>query len=219
MVNQTKWKPLGYWVLFIFVLSLIPLYVYFDKLGSWHLSENLHDWADFGVYVGGVLGPWLAFANIIVLLRLTYIVAKLDENNSRSSLESQKMLSLNQLRQTAYKQIADRLYSLHALVLDWTNIGRQLMLLQMDLVSFNNTMRHLFEGLSDAAKREPIEKSLYQVIIKLNGLREAAPEARDASIDAIEAAYSDFVTTRDLYLQMLQDHMLETPTDRGGYGN
>lgn len=87
--------------------------------------------------------------NILLLIKLTYEVANYNENNMR-----------NDMRQRAYTEISKSLFSLTSILKSSENKQRDLILLRNDIISFSNTMKHLFNFANFETMTDELDDSL-----------------------------------------------------------
>ena len=59
--------PIQSMAIFALVALIVVIAIYFIRFSGNSLSENSNDWADFGAYVGGILGPLIAMAALYYL--------------------------------------------------------------------------------------------------------------------------------------------------------
>jgi hypothetical protein len=71
----------------------------------WHFhgafSCQAKDWSDFGTYINGLMMPFLAIINTVILVELTIAISRINENRSKAEVKAQKDLLLIQLRRQA----------------------------------------------------------------------------------------------------------------------
>ena len=84
----------------IFLMAVILIFV-FNFYGT-GLSSDISHWGATGDYIGGLINPFVAFLNLLVLGFLTYVVSK------QSSEESKNIFMLQQ-KIEAYRVIGDHL--------------------------------------------------------------------------------------------------------------
>jgi hypothetical protein len=63
---------------------------------------------EFGDFVGGLLNPLFALFSTVSIIFLTYIVAKGDDNKADKAIETQKRITLNQMRQSAFESLVQK---------------------------------------------------------------------------------------------------------------
>lgn len=57
-------------------ILVVPVLLFFKTFHSPNFSENISDWANFGDFIGGTLGPLISYFSLILLGFLTYLVSK-----------------------------------------------------------------------------------------------------------------------------------------------
>jgi hypothetical protein len=71
-------------LLAVIIISIIPIHYYCSNVGS-DFSQDNSDWGDFGDYYNGIVSPFLALINILVLIKLTIAASRFN----KKSLEKQ----------------------------------------------------------------------------------------------------------------------------------
>ena len=87
------------------LIYLIPVGIYFNSFHQNGLSSNIDDWVSFSNFIGGILSPFLALINILVLISLSFLVYRWDTERNEKAIETQKIISKNQIRYDALKDI------------------------------------------------------------------------------------------------------------------
>ena len=96
-------------ILIILLCSIILILIYLGILLSFHHYTELTKDNEFGDYVGGVLNPLFTLLSTFSIIFLTYIIAKNDNNKAEKGIETQKRITLNQMRQESLKNLTDKL--------------------------------------------------------------------------------------------------------------
>jgi len=63
---------------------------------------------EFGEFFGGVLNPLFTLISTISVIYLTYIISKSEDKKADIAIETQKRLTLNQMRQTALENLIQK---------------------------------------------------------------------------------------------------------------
>lgn len=89
----------------IIVCLILVMFLY---LGHFHngLSNQMHDWSDFGNYFTGLLSPLLTIINIVVLVELTIAVSDADKSRTSAEIKAQKNLLLLQMRRQSIESFS-----------------------------------------------------------------------------------------------------------------
>ena len=107
-MNTKKKKSLKSVLLFLLILiGLIGVYIII--LFLFQNSSRIVKCNEFGDYVGGVLNPLFALLSTAAIIFLTYILGKNEDRKAEKSIETQKRITLNQMRQEALNRLAERL--------------------------------------------------------------------------------------------------------------
>jgi uncharacterized membrane protein len=142
-------KALRIWILASVVILTLPVVLFALKFSSLPFSDKPDDWTNFSVYFSSIINPLLMCINILLLIKLTYEVANYNEKNMR-----------NDMRQRAYTEISKSLFSLTSILKNSGNKQRDLILLRNDIISFSNTMKHLFSFANFETITDELDDSL-----------------------------------------------------------
>lgn len=98
-----KMKKYVYGTIIVCLILVVFLY-----LGHFHngLSNQMHDWSDFGNYFTGLLSPLLTIINIVVLVELTIAVSDADKSRTSAGIKAQKDLLLLQMRRQSIESFS-----------------------------------------------------------------------------------------------------------------
>lgn len=92
-------------VIFLYWLMTSILKSYFisniEKGGTFKNNE-------FGDFLGGLINPLFTLLSTVAIIFLTYIIAKNEDIKSDKEIETQKRLTLNQMRQTAFENLVQK---------------------------------------------------------------------------------------------------------------
>lgn len=147
-MTNTK-RVLRIWIFVSIIILTIPILFFTFKFSSLSFSSKPEDWTNFSVYYSSIISPLLMCINILLLIKLTYEVANYNEKNMR-----------NDMRQRAYTEISKSLFSLTSILKNSENKQRDLILLRNDIISFSNTMKHLFNFVNFEVMTDEIDDSL-----------------------------------------------------------
>ena len=106
MINMTK-KTKNVLIILFIAIILVGIYILilmFFQCSSENLKCN-----EFGDYVGGVLNPLFTLLSTAAIIYLTYILAINEDKKAEKSIETQKRITLNQMRQNALSTLAEKL--------------------------------------------------------------------------------------------------------------
>jgi len=90
--------------------AILIVFLIFKVFSLYHyrfsdrFSNDPSIWGQYGDYIGGLLNPLFSLINIVVLIYLTFIVSKNDDNRSK-----------NELRYRALKEFTDKFFNLDVL--------------------------------------------------------------------------------------------------------
>lgn len=63
---------------------------------------------EFGDFIGGLVNPLFTLLSTVSIIYLTYIIAKKEDVKSEKAIETQKRLTLNQMRQNALENLIQK---------------------------------------------------------------------------------------------------------------
>jgi hypothetical protein len=63
---------------------------------------------EFGDFIGGLINPLFTLLSTVSIIYLTYIIARKEEDKSEKAIETQKRLTLNQMRQNALENLIQK---------------------------------------------------------------------------------------------------------------
>lgn len=63
---------------------------------------------EFGDYIGGLINPLFTLLSTVAIIFLTYIIAKNEDIKADKAIETQKRLTLNQMRQSAFENLVQK---------------------------------------------------------------------------------------------------------------
>ena len=188
---------------------LVTLLLYILNFSGHVLSTDPSDWGVFGDYFGGILNPITAILNIAVVIYLTYIISKTDDNNHLRNLEHQKNLTLSELKQSAYNELANKLDSLYTSLLGNTdNLKYEPVLLLTYVNSFFQNMTHLFPSLNDKENTKHILLCLTEISETIDLIDKDKENTNQHTVQLIELIKkyykAKFALMRKLQVEMLK---------------
>lgn len=63
---------------------------------------------EFGDYLGGLINPLFTLLSTVAIIFLTYVIAKNEDIKAEKAIETQKRLTLNQMRQTVFENLVQK---------------------------------------------------------------------------------------------------------------
>mgnify|MGYP001196900651 FL=1 len=139
--------------IFIIVLILIILIgVYSILMILLYNSTEIVKSNEFGDYIGGVLNPLFTLLSTVSIIYLTYIISQNEDRKAEKSIETQKRITLNQMRQDSLNRLSDKL-NMFAYELDKLNIASS---------NYNNLTKAV---IANTIKKENKEKSFVWIVI------------------------------------------------------
>ncbi|MGF7230590.1 hypothetical protein [Arachidicoccus sp.] len=87
MTNKTKWF-LSLSVFLTIVVICTPIFFYVKDFHELQRSDNPSDWAAFGDYFGGILGPIISLLTLIVTIIIAVNLSKIERRNHEEAVNS-----------------------------------------------------------------------------------------------------------------------------------
>ncbi|MCC5936188.1 MAG: hypothetical protein JJU34_02795 [Lunatimonas sp.] len=99
-------------IIAILVLVIFSYWLMISILKS-HFISNIEKGGtfknnEFGDYLGGLINPLFTLLSTVAIIFLTYIIAKNEDVKSDKAIETQKRITLNQMRQTAFENLVQK---------------------------------------------------------------------------------------------------------------
>ena len=92
-------------VTFLYLLMIFLLKDYFISNIEQDISFKNNEFGDF---IGGLINPLFTLLSTVAIIFLTYIIAKSEREKAEKAIETQKRLTLNQMRQTAFENLVQK---------------------------------------------------------------------------------------------------------------
>ncbi|MDQ6482331.1 hypothetical protein [Dyadobacter sp. LHD-138] len=141
-------KDLAMWTIYVsFIIIFLVASAYLWKFADGTFSDSKAEWGAFGDYIGGILNPLAAIANLIFLAYVSYQLSELDKSRGKAEQATQKKIALYSLKNDAYKELANMLSKVQGLVLPVNNDSADsAILLRQEFIDYFIIQRHLFDG-------------------------------------------------------------------------
>lgn len=209
-----KMKKYIYGTIIVCLILVVFLY-----LGHFHngLSNQMHDWSDFGNYFTGLLSPLLTIINIVVLVELTIAVSDADKSRTSAEIKAQKDLLLLQMRRQSiesFSQIMNHYFNNKYLEEDTKRVVAHV---SEYLQTFIKTDLQYFDF---GEKTNIVKHKIDSLKLNIDIVHDGIVNKRELDQDR----YLKIFELRDEILQVLQLNALElvntdTKNDKDGYFN
>src|SRR6056297_2010816 len=103
-------------IIILLIGAYLALIIFLNK------STEIEKSNEFGGYIGGILNPLFTLLSTAAIIYLTYIIAKNEDRKAEKSIETQKRITLNQMRQESLSRLSDKL-NMFVYELDKLNIA------------------------------------------------------------------------------------------------
>jgi len=158
-------KDLATWTIYISLLIiLLVASAYLWNFADGTFSESKAEWRAFGDYIGGILNPLAAIANLIFLAYVSHQLSELDKSRGMVEQATQKKIALYSLKNDAYKELANMLGKVQGLVLPvMKDSADNALLLWQEFIDYFIIQRHLFDNF-EGFDGETLLESWTQII-------------------------------------------------------
>lgn len=97
-------------VILLVVVGIYFIVAYFLKQYYVINITNCKDFKnnEFGDFIGGILNPLFTLLSTVSIIYLTYLIAKGEDQKADNAIETQKRITLNQMRQTALENLIQK---------------------------------------------------------------------------------------------------------------
>ena len=102
---RMKSVPMKILLGFVATLCAATIILFVLKFRALDISNDPNDWSIFSQYIGGIVGPLFALANIVVLYRLTFVINSLEEKRSHDFARPYAQLYIGNYEDDLYVKI------------------------------------------------------------------------------------------------------------------
>ncbi|CAM1351735.1 hypothetical protein [Tenacibaculum ascidiaceicola] len=96
-------------ILLIVVFAILLIGAYWFLLFLFENTTEIERRNEFGDYIGGILNPLFTLLSTAAIIYLTYIIANNEDKKSEKSIETQKRITLSQMRQMALNDLIEKM--------------------------------------------------------------------------------------------------------------
>jgi len=192
-MNKLKVFLVVFGLIFSIALIIPPLFYAVNFFGG-RLSENPQIWGTFGDYIGGLFNPLLAIANLVIFIKLTIIVADMQEKSNVQALNFQQKVLTSGLMHDSIKELSATLNTLgQNIKVNRTQTDWEILKVLQTTTTFTNNYSHLFSDLDSRELQND-----------LNGLLTAV-RARPYSQQNFANSFNNYLNSKDKYIQNLHN--------------
>lgn len=149
---------LGIVSLILFLGALIvPQVLFYQHLHEYGWSNDPARWGQYGDFIGGITNPLLSAISIGVLVFLTITVhnnekkrhqeaIEIEDKRNQASIETQKIVALNQFRHEAYKSLKDHFNNFPLFTLSFLEMSAKYGRLADYLLDYDKFNGYLFKN-------------------------------------------------------------------------
>ncbi len=188
---------------FILAIALIiPFLFYLVNFWGSPLSQNPQIWGTFGDYFGGIFNPILALANLVIFIKLTIIVTRIQDDSTTKSLIHQRRILVSELMHDSLKDISKTLNTLgQEIVANKDESKWEIIKVRQSVLTFSNNYTHLF----DEIQSNELQQSLNDVL--------TANSAQPYVQQNFSNAFEKYLETKDQFIQSLHERVMEKLID------
>jgi hypothetical protein len=184
-------------IVFGFIISialLIPTLFYTVNFFGSSLSEDPQIWGAFGDYFGGLFNPVIAIANLVIFIKLTIIVADMQDKSNTQALGFQQKVLSSGLMHDSIKELSLTLNSLgQNIKANRTQTDWEVLKVLQTTTTFTNNYSHLFSDL-DSRELQNELNDLLRIV-----------RARPYNQQNFANSFNNYLNSKDRYIQKLHN--------------
>lgn len=176
---------------------MIPSLFYIVHFWGGKLSDDPQMWGTFGDYFGGIFNPLLALANLVIFIKLTMIVAEMQDKSTQQALNQEKKILTSGLMHDSIKELSLVLNSLGEKII--SNIGQadwEILQVQQTVTTFGNNYEYLFATIDNSS-----------VLNDLNSMLQIT-RATPYNMQSFAVAFNNYLNSKDAFIQTLHKQTL-----------
>lgn len=197
------------------VICLIPVITYVLKFSAYGLSNDTGSFGVFGDFIGGVLNPIIGFANLILLVVISYYIARVENNRQINEFRYKAYLDFSkELEKIVYPLASDKLYAVEQHVKEFNLNNGFLFNNRPDTETFNGLVHSLLQSIDTLLNKVEEMEETTQVVANVDFpmTRAKAKEFAAAfppSKAPVDIAKADYDTKKNNILSFIQAVMIE----------
>lgn len=174
------------------IALIIPSFFYIINFWGGELTEDPHIWGSFADYFGGIFNSIIALANLIIFIKLTLIVADMQDKSTQQSLNFEKKVLTSGLMNESLKEISAVLNSLgHNIIANRNQTDWEILKVLQTLTTFGNNYTHLFNDINN----NDVQKDLNDLLRVIR--------TKPYNNQNFVSSFSEYLNTKDQYIQKL----------------
>lgn len=183
--------------IFVFIALIIPILFYVGNFWGQNLSGDTQVWGTFGDYFGGIFNPLIAIANLIIFIKLTLIVADMQDKSTKQSLIFEKKILSSGLMHDSIKELSNVLNTLGQNIkanrnqTDW-----EILKVLQTTITFSNNYFHLFADINSQEIQDELNNLLKVV------------RTRPYNQQNFVNTFNDYLNAKDKYIQKLHNQTM-----------
>ena len=182
---------------FVFIALIIPILFYVGNFWGQNLSDDTQAWGTFGDYFGGIFNPLIAIANLIIFIKLTLIVADMQDKSTKQSLIFEKKILSSGLMHDSIKELSNVLNTLGQNIkanrnqTDW-----EILKVLQTTITFSNNYFHLFADINSQEIQDELNNLLRVV------------RTRPYNQQNFVNTFNNYLNAKDKYIQKLHNQTM-----------
>lgn len=150
-------------IIILLLATVLPVLAFLMRFSGYSISDSPEHWAMFGDYIGGTINPIIAIASLVVLIYITILVSKNEQDNEKNRfLLERKMIAYDELA----KHISNLAKFRHQII---------------ELTAYLTTLGPLFRAMQESISSESdvdLENLNFDPIEKIKFLNERQQELK-----------------------------------------
>ncbi len=181
----------------LFIALTIPILFYTGNFWGQNISDDTQVWGTFGDYFGGIFNPLIAIANLIIFIKLTLIVADMQDKSTKQSLIFEKKILSSGLMHDSIKELSNVLNTLGQNIkanrnqTDW-----EILKVLQTTITFSNNYYHLFTDIDSQEIQDELNILLRVV------------RTRPYNQQNFVNSFNNYLNAKDKYIQKLHNQTM-----------
>lgn len=182
---------------FVFIALIIPILFYVGNFWGQNLSDDTQAWGTFGDYFGGIFNPLIAIANLIIFIKLTLIVADMQDKSTKQSLIFEKKILSSGLMHDSIKELSNVLNTLgQNIKVNRNQTDWEILKVLQTTITFSNNYFHLFADIN-----------CQEIQDELNNLLRVV-RTRPYNQQNFVNTFNNYLNAKDKYIQKLHNQTM-----------
>ncbi|MDT0678817.1 hypothetical protein [Autumnicola musiva] len=179
------------------IALLIPTAFFIFQFSEMEISKNIQNWGNFADFFGGVFNPILAIANLVIFVKLTLIVAEMEDKSTKQALNQEKKILTSGLMHDSIKELSVVLNSLgEKIIINKEKSDWEILQVQQTVITFGNNYKYLFSNIDNQIVIDDLNEML--------NITRKQPYGQQKFANA----FNNFLNSKDEFIQSLHKQTL-----------